>query len=48
METTTYIIENLCDGNSFEMELTYEQYTAILDLKDNLGYVMEDVCIEEK
>lgn len=44
----TYIITNLCSGDDFEMELTDEQLSAIKTLKDELGYVMEDISIEEK
>lgn len=42
-----YLIEDMTSGYSFEMEMSDETYDAIETIKSNLGYVMEDVSIEE-
>lgn len=43
----TYWIEDRTSGFGFIMEMSHEAYMAILNVKDNLGYVMEDIAIKE-
>lgn len=42
-----YTITNMCNNYKFVMELSAEAHAAVMALKDELGYVMEDISIEE-
>lgn len=42
-----YLIQDNMSDYSFEIEMSDETYEVILNIKNELDYLMEDVSIEE-
>lgn len=42
-----YLITDLTSDYSFEIEMSDESYSVVKQIQDELGYVMEDIAIEE-